>query len=156
MVEEASEQAYRRGVDEGRRIAEEAFEASVPQIKAMLAAMLRDEARQMRQAVIEVAPDIVEIAFEIAQMVLGHAPHDDGAALTERIVATLDEIDDDTLTIRVAPGDVAVVQRVVPDHVSVTGDANLVPGEAILDGRWAHADLTRGALLEAVREAFDA
>lgn len=155
LIEEATEMAYQRGLVDGRTAAHAEVESMVDEARRTIAGAVETEIARLQDGIEHLAPDIIRLATQIAEAVLGHAAHDDGDALERRIAAALGQIDDSTLTITVAPDDVERMRTVFADQATVNADPRLEPGEAMLAGRWAAADLTRRALLDAVERAFD-
>ncbi len=98
----------------------------------------------------------MDLACAIAASVLGREPSDGGAALAARLLDVLDAVDDEALTVTVAPAEAEIVATALAGTagVEVRTDPRLAPGEARVAGRWASADLTRTALLAAVRDAL--
>lgn len=144
--------AYERGVADG--VAQERSEGLA--LAAAFRQALGDAAATRRAEAQEQAAALLRTALELAERIVGHAPHDDGAALETRVRAALAEVDDEPLELAVHPVDAARLGAVTATdpRLELTTDPSLRPGEAKLRGRWAEADLTRAAAVAAATSAL--
>lgn len=145
---EGFEAGRREGFAAGRSDMAVAAERVQGAVGAAVAAMI-----QMRDAAVTEA---IDSAVEIAEFVLGRSPHDDGAALAERVQEALRLLDDEELIVMIHPQDWDAVSSAVrlPNGVTMERDPSLRPGEARISGRWATAELTREAALNVAREVL--
>lgn len=144
--------SYERGVAEGiarERAAGQALAASIHEALGRAAATRRAEAEER-------ATELLGTALELAERILGHAPHDDGTALERRVREALAHIDEPSVELSVHPVDAERLGRLAAadQRLELTTDASLRPGEARLRGRWAEADLTRATAVAAARSAL--
>ena len=155
-IDQAAAGAYERGLADGaaaeRQRARELDDSVAGAITNQLAAAT-DELRGLQDAA---AAAFVSAALELAEFVLGHAAHDGGSALEGRLSTALAAIADDRLVVTVAPDDHRRIDDALAGvaDLAVSSDPSLSPGEARVAGRWARADLTRRAALDAAKEAL--
>ncbi len=151
-LDEAAAAAYTRGLADGAARERAAGEHLAAAVGAALA-----EARSTARAELrEDAGSLLRAALPIAEVVLGHAAHDDGDALTGRVATALARADDAPITIAVHPVDAGRLADLAAADPSLTvvADNALRPGEARLRGRWVDADLTQAATLAALAEVL--
>lgn len=105
----------------------------------------------------------VDLALRIARAVLDREPRDGSMLLLERVREALARLDDERIAVHLHPRDAVVLheplQRVATGlgtALDVVEDTTIDEGEALLAGRWARADLTRAAALEAVEALLGA
>jgi flagellar biosynthesis/type III secretory pathway protein FliH len=100
--------------------------------------------------------ELLELAAAIARVVTGGEPSAGGQQLLQDVAAALDALDDAPLAVVVNPRDVQVLAGGLTGRpgISVVEDATLEPGEALVRGPWAVAELTRDARWSAVAEAL--
>lgn len=153
MIEEASDLAFQQGMEAGRAAAEAALEARVPKLRSELAAAIDEQMGRLRADIAALAPEILDLAMSIAEVVIGRNTAD-AETLLARVTRVLEEMDDDTVVLLVSPSDRSFFAEATP-QLRVAEDPALAPGEARLEGAWASADLTYATLLEAVRRAYD-
>jgi flagellar biosynthesis/type III secretory pathway protein FliH len=152
-MEHAVAEAYARGRRDG---AAEAG-AAVDQAAGRVVAALQRADADLRA--VAAAADVA-LARAIAGAVVDREPSDDGAALLARVGAALAALDDEAVVVHLSPAEAPVLRDAVARQaaavgapVEVVADAAVPPGEALLAGRWARADLTRAgawAALDAV------
>jgi flagellar assembly protein FliH len=153
-VDEAKRAGHREGYEAGYRAASERV--------AMLTAAVREgtsaATEALRAARSGIADEVLSLALEIAEQVIGREPHDSGRALAERVAQALAEVDDAPLTLTVNPTDADVVRASLPPGVDLTlvADETVTEGEAFVRGPWSNVEITRGAAWFAVRRALDA
>lgn len=156
VVEEAYERGVREGAVAGRAAAEEGARESARVALAALQGALAQAVSEMRAARDHEARATIALATEIARVVVGREPGDEGVALLARVQAALCELDDPQLVVYAAPADVDVLAdglRELP-NVAVQPDAALAPGDARIAGGWALADLTRETAWSVVEAAL--
>lgn len=149
QVDEAAARAYERGRRDGEATARAGLEASTGRVEAAFARVCEELAALRRER----AGADVELAAAISEVLLDREPHDGGRALLARLREALAELDGGPLSVRVHPDDAEVVRAAlaVDGSVEVEAVEHLRPGEAVVDGRFASAELTRAAALDAVR-----
>jgi flagellar assembly protein FliH len=148
--------AYERGRQEGMRVGYDLALADQSQLTALVEHALGAAVARLQQVCEQDAQRLTTLALEIARAVVGREPHDDGVALAARVREALATVDDRPLQLGVHPGDVANLSQALVDvaGLTVTADPSLAPGEGRLHGRWAEADLTRGAAWLAIQRAL--
>lgn len=162
LVERAAADAYERGRSDGRAEGEsaavDAVRRQADEARAALATALEDARRRAEAAREELVDEAVALAFAMAEVILGHEPHDGGAVLTARVREALDRIEDPQSVVHVNSGDLRHVSEALHGvrHVTVAADPALRPGEARIDGGWADAELTHAAAFAAIRRELDA
>lgn len=152
LLDQARAEAFEAGRREGFAAGRTDVEGAIARIDEAVRNAIRDLARIRAEAVAET----VDAALQVATFVVGELPFDDGAALSARIRAAIDSLDDEDLEVAVHPNDwdsVAAMVR-LPNGVSMERDPSLRPGEARIMGRWASAELTRDAALSVAREVL--
>lgn len=149
---EATAAAYERGRADGA--AQERGDGLA--LAAAIGEALAAAAAARRREVEDQAAVLTRSALDLAEAILGHAPHDDGAALEARVRAAVAELDDAPVEVAVHPVDAERLRAVTAadTRLELAIDASLQPGEARLRGRWAEAELTRAAAMEAARAAL--
>ncbi len=148
--------AYERGRQDGMRVGYELALADQSQLTSLVEAALGSAVARLQAVCEQDAQRITALALEIARAVVGREPHDDGLALAGRVREALATVDDRPLQLGVHPDDVAGLSRALADvaGLTVAPDPTLTPGEGRLHGRWAEADLTRGAAWLAIQRAL--
>lgn len=98
--------------------------------------------------------EVMSLAEAIATAVLDRTPHDDGQALLDRICTELAATPSASAVVTVNPTDLSMVAAALTDdHVDVSVDASLGPGEAVISTEWSTVERTRSAAWAAIREA---
>lgn len=146
-LEQVAADAYERGVAEGQALASAQMMAAAESIRIAIGAerdTLRAEFDRQRDVLIRTAVDIAEV-------VLGHANHDGGEAVAQRITRVMERMDDIKVTVTVHPDDLEAVMALRLGDVDLETDSRFSPGEAKVVGDWASADLTFAAALDVVR-----
>lgn len=152
LIEQARAEAFEAGRSEGFAAGRADMEGAISRVDAALGDAVRRladlRAREIDQA--------IATALEIAEFVVGQLPPDDGGALAARIRDALTNLDDEQIVVAIHPQDWDSVRELVrlPNGVTMERDPSLRPGEARIAGRWATAELTRGAALEIAREVL--
>ncbi len=155
------EAAYRRGLEDGRARALDEEAARLAQLTAeardALHRAVDDARRRLTEAVHESSADVLSVALDVAEAIVGSLDPTTAETLTERILSSLGTVDDD-LVVAVHPERLDVVAAALVDvpGVTVQADPHLGIGEARLRGQWARADLTISAAFRNLREAIDA
>lgn len=150
------EQARAEGFEAGRREGFAAGQAETAAAAARIEAALVGATADLVQMRTDCVSEAVAAGFEVAEFILGRAPHDGGETLAARIEAALKDLDDEELVVTVHPQDWDVVKAAVrlPNGVTIEQDSSLRPGESRISGRWASAELTREAAFAVVREVL--
>jgi vacuolar-type H+-ATPase subunit E/Vma4 len=159
-VQELVSAAAREAFDRGRR---EGIEEGTAAAARHAAALARPVAEAIERGIEQLLflrdaehAELLELAAAIARAVTGGELNAGGSQLLQDVAAALDALDDGPLVVAVNPRD---VQRLVNGltgrpGISVVEDATLEPGEALVRGPWAVAELTRDALWSVVAEAL--
>ncbi len=152
LVEQAEQEAYARGRADGAAEAR----ANVGAAVARLDAALNAAGAELRRTHLATVEETLAAAIDVARFVIGRAPHDEGVAVAERVLAALDTLDDESVVVTVHPGDWEAVSGAVtvPQGVTVERDPGLHPGEARIRGTWAAVDMTREAALRVATEVL--
>ncbi|HDL41713.1 MAG TPA: hypothetical protein ENG98_01700 [Actinobacteria bacterium] len=145
-AEAAHSQGFNAGVVEGRG---DTASAATRLGSSVLHAI--HELRRAREADISAS---IDLAIEMATMILGHAPVGDREAMIRRVLDALDEVDDATVTIAAHPDDVVLLQEAVRGDVDVRADETLASGEVRILGDWARVDLTHESVLAVMKEGL--
>jgi flagellar biosynthesis/type III secretory pathway protein FliH len=155
-VEEATATAYERGFADGMAAGRREAHGEVEQIALLLRGAADDAAERLDAARRERAREVLELAFAIAEAVIGREPHDGGVALLGRVQEALEHLDDEPLRVHVHPDDEPTISQGLggAHAVTVVADAQLAPGEARIRGPWARAEVTFAGALEIVREVL--
>ena len=135
--------AYRAGVADGRRDAEEHGLTAAPRVAAELAALREGLLTAAREQVSVDAAASASTAVEIARWVVGRELSADATGVIARIEAALCDLTTSAaVEIAVAPASVAAVKAWAGEAAAVRPDPSLAPGEARLVAGAALADLT--------------
>lgn len=157
-IAEARNSGYAEGHAAGKR--EAALEAhnALERATAILDAAVASGRQQIVEAVGSQSNAIVDLAIEIAKQVVESVPPDAGKGLAEKLEVALQQIDDPELVVRVSPNDVTTLSPLFEHRKDVTliKDPSIHPGDAILSGRWAQADLQLAAAWKLIAEALHA
>jgi flagellar biosynthesis/type III secretory pathway protein FliH len=145
-AESAYSQGFNAGIVEGR-----GDTASVATRLGSSVLHAIHELRRAREADIAAS---IDLAIEMATVILGHAPVGDRAAMIQRVLDALAEVDDTTVTIAAHPADVGLLQEAVRGDVEVRADDTLAPGEVRILGDWARVDLTHESVLAVMKEGL--
>ncbi len=143
-IDEARSSGYDQGFADGAKAAEAAARRSAEAAEQRLRTATTDAVAHLASTTVDVVPQLLDVAIAIARNIVAEVPEQVSASLGDRIAAALTQIDDDQLTISVSPGDLGEVSAgfgTVPG-LTVVPDETLGAGEALIDGVWAHADLT--------------
>lgn len=152
LIEQAKAEAFEAGRREGFASGQADMAGAAERVEGALAGATAEVLRMRSDCVHET----LDAAFEVAEFVLGKAPHDDPTSLIPRIEDSLRNLDDEDLIVAIHPQDWDAVSTTVrmPPGVTIERDPSLRPGEARVTGRWATADLTREAALQVAREVL--
>ena len=155
-VEQLIEQAQAEAFEAGRREGLAAGRAETADVARRVEASVAGAAADLVRMRTECVRQAIDAGIEVAEFVLGRAPHDDGATLAPRIEAALNNLDDEELLVMIHPQDWDAISAAVrlPNGVTMERDPSLRPGEARISGRWARAELTREAALAVAREVL--
>lgn len=145
---EGHHEGYASGVAEGRS----QLEGVAQRLQTALEAAAEEIARTHRESVTAT----VELALEVAEFAIERAPHDAGAAIAERIVAAVGQLDghDAVVSVQSADWDAVSSALEATRGISIERDEALLPGEARIQSDWAFIDLTREAAFAVVREVM--
>jgi flagellar biosynthesis/type III secretory pathway protein FliH len=148
----AREQGYAEGLREGRT----ETDGHVERLAAAVALAASETTAKIDEARRATIGGVVALAEAIAEAVIGRTPHDDGQTVLSRTEEALELLEDRPLTIYVCPTEESFVARATAgrDGLVVRADAGLQRGEARIDGTWSHADLTREAAWDRIRQSL--
>lgn len=144
---------YERGFLEGRAAGHEDCLQRAGDLNAALQTSYDQIRRQLDAERQTMLSGIVDLAVEVATAIMARTPHDDGAALAERLRSELAAGPDVISRVEVSEADHATVERVMAPHgVAVATNRRLHPGEVVLDGDWATAELTLESMRRKISE----
>lgn len=153
LITRAEADAYARGRADGAQDAADAARSAATQAVAALGTAVADVRQCVHDTATARAQDVVEVARQLAQVVLGHELQAGGAALLERVVAAVDVLDHGPFEVQVAPVDHELLAGSrLPTGTSLVADPTLDAGEARIVGPWSQADLTLEAILDTLAE----
>jgi flagellar biosynthesis/type III secretory pathway protein FliH len=156
LVAAAATGAYDRGRREGMEQGAAATAAQATALAGPVADAIERGIEQLLFLRDAEHGELLELAAAIARAVTGGEPSAGGQQLLQDVAAALDALDDAPLAVVVNPRDVQVLAAGLTGRpgISVVEDATLEPGEALVRGPWAVAELTRDARWSAVAEAL--
>jgi flagellar biosynthesis/type III secretory pathway protein FliH len=156
LVGDTFSEAYDRGKRDGRIEGAKASDAAAIALGTAIQGAIDAALVDLRSLQHERVSFLIAEAVAIAEFVVGRELSSDNESLIPRIEAALEALDDEPLTVHVAPQDVEVVGRALGANptATVSADPELRPGEARVSGPWADADLTMRAAIETAREAL--
>jgi flagellar biosynthesis/type III secretory pathway protein FliH len=143
-LDEAQRAGYDQGFADGAKAAEAAARRSADAAAQRLRTASQDAVGALVSTTVQLVPELMDLAIRIARHIVDEVPEQVSASLESRIAAALGQIDDEHLTVYVSPLDAGEVTAgfATNPHLTMEIDESLRPGEARIDGRWAHADLT--------------
>lgn len=143
-LDEARRAGHESGFADGARAAESAARRSADAAAQRLRTASQDAVGALVSTTMQLVPELVALAVEIARHIVDQVPEELTASLQTRIQAALAQIDDERLTLFVSPADAGELTAGLAGHpqLTVEMDDSLRPGDARIDGLWAHADLT--------------
>jgi flagellar biosynthesis/type III secretory pathway protein FliH len=156
LVAAAAAGAYERGRQEGLEQGAAAAAARAAALAGPVADAIERGIEQLLFLRDAEHGELLELAAAIARAVTGGEPSAGGQQLLQEVAAALDALDDAPLAVVVNPRDLQVLADGLTGRpgISVVEDAMLEPGEALVRGPWAVAELTRDARWSAVAEAL--
>ena len=143
-LDEAQRAGYDQGFADGAKAAEAAARRSADAAAQRLRTASQDSVGALVSTTLQLVPELMDLAIRIAKHIVDEVPEQVSASLESRIAAALGQIDDEQLVVFVSPVDAGEVSSGVATNPNLTMqvDESLRPGEARIDGRWVHADLT--------------
>jgi flagellar biosynthesis/type III secretory pathway protein FliH len=146
-LDEAQRAGYDQGFADGAKAAESAARRSADAAAQRLRTASQDAVGALVSTTVQLVPELMDLAIRIARHIVDEVPEQVSASLESRIAAALGQIDDEHLTVYVSPFDAGEVTAgfATNPQITMAVDDALRPGEARIDGRWAHADLTLSA-----------
>jgi hypothetical protein len=107
----------------------------------------------------QLADHLVELAEALVEGVLGHLPDTATQGMLGRLHHALELIEDGPLTAVVHPSTLELMQPALDlkpggQPMQLRPDPRLAPGELVIEGPWAFAELTWPRLVEAARTAL--
>ncbi len=111
------------------------------------------------QARMQLADHLVELAEALVEGVLGHLPDTATQGILGRLHHALELIEDGPLTVLVHPSSLELMQPALAlrpggHTLTLRADERLAPGELVIEGPWAYAEMTWPRLVEAARTAL--
>ncbi|MEA2590798.1 MAG: hypothetical protein QOD62_629 [Actinomycetota bacterium] len=156
LISTAAREAFDRGRREGIEAGTSAAARQAAALARPVAEAIEGGIEQLRSLRDAGHAELLELAAAIARAVTGGELNAGGPQLLQDVAAALDALDDAPLVVVVHPRDLQllVVGLTGRPGISVVEDATLEPGEALVRGPWAVAELTRDALWSAVAESL--
>lgn len=157
LIDEATEQAYLRGHEEGKAEGRLEGAGEVDRLIGALHDAVEEVRTLTRASEAEAAQQVVSTALDILEHLVGGLPVDRDR-LVARVAAALDELDEDRVTIEASPDDVKHLKQGLRSDAGfeVVTDPHLSPGEVRIVGEWGAADLRWETVLAVLREELDA
>lgn len=154
-IEEANAAAYQRGHEDGMAAGfneasnrAEQLHRSLIDATAQLAQRNHDQRKQLLAGLIDLATDI-------AGVIIGRTPHDGGAAVADRVRTLMHESAGPPLRVEVSASDQASVEQVLTPHNTAVATApELSSGEIRVIGEWSHSTATLDSVAATVHEAL--
>ncbi|MEA2533741.1 MAG: hypothetical protein QOJ93_1552 [Actinomycetota bacterium] len=156
LISTAAREAFDRGRREGIEAGTSAAARQAAALAGPVAEAIEGGIEQLRSLRDAGHAELLELAAAIARAVTGGELNAGGPQLLQDVAAALDALDDAPLVVVVHPRDLQllVVGLTGRPGISVVADATLEPGEALVRGPWAVAELTRDALWSTVAESL--
>ena len=156
LISTAAREAFDRGRREGIEAGTIAAARQAAALAGPVAEAIEGGIEQLRSLRDAGHAELLELAAAIARAVTGGELNAGGPQLLQDVTAALDALDDAPLVVVVHPRDLQllVVGLTGRPGISVVEDATLEPGEALVRGPWAVAELTRDALWSTVAESL--
>lgn len=167
---ELLEEAFASGLEQGRREGAEAAQESLRQALAetearqeLLASLTRALGAQTRQSLAVRAQDLLELALELTEALLGSRPDHGIERLSTELPDLLAQLDVTAeVEIRIHPLSstylselLATLPGTLPAQVRVVEDERCAPAQAVVKIGATRVDLSPGAALERLRETFE-
>ena len=151
--------AYEQGRADGWRDGERAGRAAATDFAGAVEHALAGYAQACAATRAELSDHLVELAEALVEGVLGHRPDTATLGMLDRLRGALEMIEDGPLTVVVHPSTLEMMQpalamRAGGHPLECRDDARLAPGEVVVEGPWAFAELTWPRLLDAARLAL--
>ena len=107
----------------------------------------------------QLADHLIELAQALVEGVLGHLPDMATQGMLGRLHQALELIEDGPLTVAVHPSTLALIEPALAlrpggQPLQSRADPRLAPGEIVIEGPWAFAELTWPRLVDAARTAL--
>lgn len=157
LIDEAAEQAYCRGREEGRVEGRREGAADVDRLARALQGAVEEVRALASAAEAEATRRVTATALDILEHLVGDVAVDRDR-LIERVVAALDDLDEEHLILSASPDEVEDLNAGLRSDVGVeiVADPDLGPGEVRIAGEWGAADLRWETILATLREELDA
>jgi flagellar biosynthesis/type III secretory pathway protein FliH len=149
-----AEQAYQRGLAEGRRAAMDEARAESAAVADAVARGAATLAQTLVAQHTALADALAIRVIETTRAVIGREPTDEGLVLVERLHGAIARTDEIELVIRVAGGREAVVAEALAGRAGVTYEVDTTLGadDVIVTGAFSRLDLRTETLLAALTE----
>ncbi|MEA2504370.1 MAG: hypothetical protein QOG36_1413 [Actinomycetota bacterium] len=156
LISTAAREAFDRGRREGIEAGTTAAARQAAALAGPVAEAIEGGIEQLRSLRDAGHAELLELAAAIARSVTGGELNAGGPQLLQDVAAALDALDDAPLVVVVHPRDLQLLVDGLTGRpgISVVEDATLEPGEALVRGPWAVAELTRDALWSTVAESL--
>jgi flagellar biosynthesis/type III secretory pathway protein FliH len=155
-IDDARQVGYKHGFADGAKATEAAARRSAEAALERLHAGAEAARRELATTSIELVPQLMDAALQIAKMIVEEIPDRVRTSLAGRIGAAIEQMDDPAMTVVINPDDeglVAPALRTVTG-VTVRTDPTVAAGDARIEGQWARADLTLGTAWRIVEESL--
>lgn len=159
VVATAWQEGHTAGWREGHRDGRAEAADFADRIGAAVDRALAGYAAACAEARAQLADHVVDLAEALVEGVLGHLPDTATQGILNRLHHALELIEDGPLTAVVHPSSLELMQpaldlRAGGHPIALRADDRLAPGEMVVEGPWATAELTWPRLVEAARTAL--
>lgn len=154
-LEAATAEAEARGRAAGEAAGRAAARAELADAAdAVVGAVTALHAEVVAQREAALARDLDRVTA-VVTAVLGQAPPATAALLAARLRDAVALLDDAALPVRLHPDDAAALADVLDDpRVTLRPDPTIARGDALIEGGWGRAELTRAAITRAVLDTL--
>jgi flagellar biosynthesis/type III secretory pathway protein FliH len=154
-IEEANAAAYQRGHQDGRAAGLREASSQAEQLHRSLIDSTTQLARTQRDQRQQLLAGLIDLATDIAGVIIGRTPHDGGAAVADRLQTLMHESAKPPLRVEVSESDHASMEQVLTPHDTAVAMApDLSAGDIRVIGEWSHSAATLDSVATTVREAL--
>lgn len=159
VMNEAWQQGYDAGWQQGRLAGRAELGDFVVDLNAAVDRAIAGYAATCTATRNELSTHLLDLAQALVEGVLGHLPDTATQGVLGRLEAALELIEDGPLTVLVHPSTMDMLDPVLElraggQPLQRRADDRLAPGELVIEGPWAFAELTWPRLLDAARTAL--
>lgn len=159
VMNEAWQQGYDAGWQQGRLAGRAELGDFVVDLNAAVDRAIAGYAATCAATRKELSTHLLDLAQALVEGVLGHLPDTATQNVLGRLEAALELIEDGPLTVLVHPSTLDLLDPVLElraggQPLQRRADDRLAPGELVIEGPWAFAELTWPRLLDAARTAL--